>query len=156
MQKCEILFVFIRLCYLEHWFCPHIFCLHLASVLENWIGSASPACQCQQTKLGETERKEAVSFRWTYYGGFWLSGWLKGDSHLTAMTAVPGLMGSAVQWAEEANPRVQIFHPLSSFLLYLEPSFCLVRLISRYVSWILRNCFEMCQKHPCAVIDVKY
>lgn len=35
------------------------------------------------------------------------------------MTAVPGLMGSAVQWAEEANPRVQItvscyiFNPVS-------------------------------------------
>lgn len=48
---------------------------------------------------------------WAHYGGLRLSGWLKGDFHLTALTAEPGLMGSAVQRVEAENPCVETFYP---------------------------------------------
>lgn len=51
---------------------------------------------------------------WAHYGGFWLSGRLKGNFHLTAPTAEPCLMGSTVQQAEEENPCVQLFLPFSA------------------------------------------
>lgn len=71
-----------------------------------------PACASRQ----RWERENGgVGCWWAHYCGLWLSGRLRGDFHLTALTAESGLMGSAVQRVEEENPCVQIFYPSQQF-----------------------------------------
>ena len=73
-----------------------------------------PLPVCASRHSWEREKGSAGCW-WAHYSQFCLSGRLKGDFHLTALTAEPGLMGSAVQRVEEENPCVQIFYPSQQF-----------------------------------------